>query len=107
MLDTAAVLPTQEPFCQPTPVTIFTFSLFDNFANAVLALLYEAAHVPAPLPEVPDPDGGEALEVLEELRGAVVPVLDFVTELVAGFVVEVAFVLVASVVDAAPGRHWK
>ena len=98
------MLPTQGPLFQPTPVTILSLSLFDSLANAALALVYEAAQAPSPLPDPPEPDGAAALEVLEEAGR--VEALVGVAELGGALVlVEVAFVLVASVVDAAPGMH--
>lgn len=98
MLETAPVLPTQGPFIQPTPVTILTLSLLFNLARAALALVYAAAHVPVPVPGVPDGPGAE--DVLEALVEVAVVLLEVVVEVRA-------VVVLTEVVEALPGTHWK
>lgn len=87
-------------------MTIFTLSLLLSFANAAFALVYAAAHVPAPVPGVPDPDEVGADDVLETRVVVVVMRVgeEVVTELLLDVLVDVRAVVV---VEAAPGTHWK
>lgn len=101
------MLPTQGPFIQPTPVTILTLSLLFSFAKAALALVYAAAQVPVPVPGFAVLDVVGAEDVLE-IRDVVVVVRVDVEEVTGLLVVEVRPVVVlAEVVEALPGTHWK
>jgi hypothetical protein len=110
MLETAAVLPTQGPFIQPTPVTILTLSALLSLAKAALALVYAAAHVPVPVPGVPVPVDVGAEDVLEAREVVVVTRVDVdgVTGPLLDVVMELRVVVVdTELVDTLPGTHWK
>jgi len=91
-------------------VTILTLSLLFNLARAALALVYAAAHVPVPVPGLPVPDVVGAEDVLDTREVVVLVRMDVeeVTELLRDVVAEVRVVVVlAEVVEALPGTHWK